>query len=248
LSLQLIVCVALAMMGLMDVSQGRFETADTWLGKAEAILRPDLEPASALLLQRGRGMEHLAQGRFEQALGVFRAAERLQIMLASPHSLTAQMHEWLVLTLAWTDLGGTRGRGRAVRRGPQVGRNAYGGRRCCLAYGDARAADEALEVVLAGEARVLHPGSLVEALLVHAMARDRLGDLHASEAAIKRALDLPESDGQLFPFVLMQPLDLLRRHPGQRTAHASLLSDTLDALAGLSVRPTPPRQRPRSRS
>jgi LuxR family maltose regulon positive regulatory protein len=35
----------------------------------------------------------------------------------------------------------------------------------------------------------------------------------------------------------MRPIDLLQCHPRQRTAHAALLSDILNALAGMAVRP-----------
>ena len=51
----------------------------------------------------------------------------------------------------------------------------------CLASGTD---DDFGAVVLAGTAPVLHSGSLVEALLVHATARDRLGDTRGAEAAI----------------------------------------------------------------
>jgi LuxR family transcriptional regulator, maltose regulon positive regulatory protein len=101
-----------------------------------------------------------------------------------------------------------------------------------LAEGDAIAADEALAAVLDGSARVLHSGSLVEALLVHAMTRDRLGDTSGAEDAIERALDVAEPDAQLFPFVLLLPRRLLDRHPRHQTAHAALLSDILNVLAG----------------
>jgi LuxR family maltose regulon positive regulatory protein len=99
LSQEPIVCVALTMMALMDVAQARLETAQGWLNRAEATLRPNVEPATALLLHRARGMLEFSQGRFEQALATFRAADRLQSLLVTPHALTAQMREWRVVTL-----------------------------------------------------------------------------------------------------------------------------------------------------
>ncbi len=83
--------------------------------------------------------------------------------------------------------------------------------------------------------RVLHSGSLIEALLVHAVACDRLGDTRAAESDVERALDLAEPDAQFFPFVLVRPRELLERHPRHRTAHAALLADVLDVLAGSSL-------------
>lgn len=72
---------------------------------------------------------------------------------------------------------------------------------------------------------------------MHAMACDRLGDTRAAEQDIERALELAEPDTQVFPFVLVQPRAPLERHSRQRTAHAALLSDLLDVLAGSSLQP-----------
>lgn len=239
LSTQPIVCVALAMTALMEVSTGRIEAARAWVERAEAVLRPDLEPATALLVQRGRGMVEFAQSHFEEALACFRSAERLQSMLIAPHALAAQMREWLVLTLL--RLGRTSAaREQVAEVSEEVAR--WGELRTAqalvlLANGDAQAADNALEAVLTGSIQVLHPGSLIEAHLVRALARDQLGNLRGSEAAVERALELAEPDAQIFPFVLVRPIHLLERHPRQRTAHAALLADILDVLAGSSVRP-----------
>ena len=106
-----------------------------------------------------------------------------------------------------------------------------------LADGNARAAAETLIDVLDGTLRVLHAGSLVEALLVHALACDRLGDSRGAEHDLERALEFAEPDGQVFPFVLIRPVELLQRHPRHRTAHAALLSDVLDVLAGSPLQP-----------
>ena len=45
-----IACIALATLGAAAVHQGRFEEAQYWLERAERALRPDLEPAEALLV------------------------------------------------------------------------------------------------------------------------------------------------------------------------------------------------------
>ncbi len=239
LSTQPILCVALAMMALMDVSSGHIERARAWVERAEAALRPDLEPATALLLQRACGMVEFAQGHFEEALTSFRSAARLQSMLVAPHALTAQMREWLVLTLL--RLGRTSEAHEQVAELPEEvsrwGETRTAQALVLLADGDAQAADDTLEAVIAGSLPVLHAGSLIEALLVRALARDQLGDARGCEAAVERALELAEPDAQTFPFVLVRPIDLLQRHPRQRTAHAALLADILDVLAGAPVRP-----------
>ena len=234
-----VLCVALAMMGLMDVAQGRFEAAQSWLDRADATVRADLEPATALLIQRARGMLHVGQGNLDRALAAFRLAERLQAMLLTPHPLMAQMREWLVLMLLRL---GRLGEARGVLDDFSDPEREWGEARTalaavCLAEGNAPAAAETFPEVLDGTVRVLHAGSLVEALLVHAMACDRLGDSRGAEHDVERALEIAEPDAQVFPFVLTRPVELLQRHPRHRTAHAALLADVLDVLAGSPLQP-----------
>src|SRR5207245_8975345 len=68
----------------------------------------------------------------------------------------------------------------------------------------------------------------------------------AAEASIARALERAERDGITLPFVTTPVHELLERHPRHRTAHAALLSDILDVLAGSSL-PAPAGQRPELR-
>jgi LuxR family maltose regulon positive regulatory protein len=77
-------------------------------------------------------------------------------------------------------------------------------------------------------------------------AEAALGDLDAAEASIERALERAEPDGIILPFVTTPVRELLERHPRHRTAHAALLSDILDVLAGSSL-PAPAGQRPELR-
>jgi LuxR family transcriptional regulator, maltose regulon positive regulatory protein len=63
---------ALAALGTVDVWQGRFDEADDWLERASQVVRPELEPATGLLLHRPRGRLCAARGRPEEA------ADRLQ--------------------------------------------------------------------------------------------------------------------------------------------------------------------------
>jgi LuxR family maltose regulon positive regulatory protein len=104
-----------------------------------------------------------------------------------------------------------------------------------LAEGDAHAAVDAVAPVLDGSAPVIRTFSVIQALLLDAVARDQLGETQAAESDIARALDLAEPDALIFPFVMTPPRDLLERHPRHRTAHAALLSDILDVLAGSSL-------------
>jgi LuxR family maltose regulon positive regulatory protein len=115
-----------------------------------------------------------------------------------------------------------------------------------LAVGNPHAALDALAPVLDGAAPVTHVSSLVHAVLLGAIAYDRVNEPRAAEVAVERALDLAEPDGILLPFVLTGARDLVERHARHRTAHAALLADVLALLCGLSPKPhgelTPPRR------
>jgi LuxR family maltose regulon positive regulatory protein len=71
-----------------------------------------------------------------------------------------------------------------------------------------------------------------QSFLLEAIARDALGDRGAAERALERALDIAEPDGTLLPFLLHPAPELIERHTGHRTAHASLIAEILSLLAG----------------
>ena len=89
--------------------------------------------------------------------------------------------------------------------------------------------------MLEGSAPALcEPAAAIEALLYAAAAHWELGDVRAAEASLERALGLAEPEGMLLPFALVPVRELLERHGGHRTAHATLLSKILDLLAGVA--------------
>ena len=57
--------------------------------------------------------------------------------------------------------------------------------------------------MLGGAAPVLGEYSVIQALLLDAVARERLGEPRAAEADVERALDLAEPDALIFPFVMI---------------------------------------------
>ena len=196
-----ITCIALATMGAADVHQGRFEEAQHWLDRAERALRPDLEPAEALLIHYARGMQHIGQGELDEALAALRAAERCQAKLAQtapPDRPDAAAHG-AYPTAPRRHGGGPGDAGRVLGGGPRVGRGRTAIAYLHLADGDAQAAVEVLAPVLAGHAPVVLEYSVVHALLLDAIARDLLGEPRAAEADIERALDLAEPDGEYLP-------------------------------------------------
>ena len=90
-----IVAMALGAFGGALASMGRFEEAEPWLDRAEA-LRPDAEPATGVVVQHRTGMLRAGQGRLQEALAAFRAAERM--LLPSQPFLVAQVRGALLLT------------------------------------------------------------------------------------------------------------------------------------------------------
>ena len=233
-----IACIALATAGAAAASQGRFEEAQYWLDRAGRALRSDLDPATALLVHLARGMQHVGQGRLDRALAAFLAAEQDQAKLVTPHALLIENRHpgGSHATTTWRHGYGPGDTGPPLRRGPPVGRGSAAIAALHVTEGDARAAVDVLAPVLAGVTPVILESSVVHALLLDAIAQDRLGRPLAREADIERALDLAESDVHIFPFVMTPARELLERHPRHRTAHAALLSEILDVLAGAAPR------------
>ena len=64
------------------------------------------------------------------------------------------------------------------------------------------------------------------------IARDALGDAGAARRALERALDLARPEGLLYPFLFNPAPGLLERHRRLSTAHATLISEILNVLAG----------------
>ena len=239
--------VAPATLAGIEVGQGRFEEAEHWLERAEQVLRPDVEPAAELLLHLVRGELLSAKGRDEEAIDAFRASERRQTLLVAPHALRVATRGFLAQALV--RVGDTASARATLAEMAEEDRD-WGESRAAfasldLAGGDAEAAVEVLAPVLDGSAPALTT-SPVQAFLLDALAREALGDLDAAEASIERALERAEPDGIILPFVTTPVHELLERHPRHRTAHAALLSDILDVLAGSSL-PAPAGQRPELR-
>ena len=229
-----IACIALGALGASAASHGRFDEAQEWLERAERALRPDLEPAEALLIHFARGMQYIGQGQFRDALAALRTAQQCQAKLAIPHLpivLTRQLRVHAYLRLG--DVTSARGMLAEFSEEDHGWGEARGAVAAChLAEGDARAAVDVLAPVLSGHAPVILEQSMITASLLDAAARDLLGETRTREDDIERALDLAEPGAQVFPFVMTPVRELLERHPRHRTTHASLLSDILDVLGG----------------
>ena len=78
-------------------------------------------------------------------------------------------------------------------------------------------------------------GWFVQSLLLEAIVRDEVGEAHAAEDALQRALGLAEHDRVLSPFLVDPIPELLERHASTATAHADLISEIFDLRAGLQA-------------
>jgi LuxR family maltose regulon positive regulatory protein len=227
--------IAYVALGITRLWQGRLEEAERWIGHADRTLPAEAEPAAGLMLHAARGLLERARGRDEEALAAFRAAGPLAELLRAPHALPMRMRVFLLQSLV---------RRGETRRAEQVLAELDARERetaemrtviaaLRLAQDDPQAATVALAPVLDGSVPVMEPQVwLVKALLQEAIARDRLGDTGAAERALERALDLAEPDGVLLWFLLHPAPGLLKRHRQYRTAHAALITEILNLLAG----------------
>jgi len=232
--------IAYSMLASVLVWQGRLEEAEPWVQRAERTLRAEAEPAAALSVHFIRGRIELARGRGDSALAAFRAAERLDALLASPHRLAMRTRAFRLFALV--DLGDIQRAEQALAelgeqdRGSGEVRMATAGLR--LAQRDPHAAVAVLAPVLDGSAPVGWSTWLIEAFLLEAIAQDALGDAAAAGQALERALDAAEPDLLLYSFLVHRAPGLLERHARQRTAHPALVAEILSLLAGQA--PAPP--------
>jgi LuxR family maltose regulon positive regulatory protein len=221
---------------------GRLDEAEAWVQRAERTVRAEADPAAALRVLYFRGQLELGRGRPAGALAAFRAAERL----AGPYPVARQIRAWLLHALV--RLGDTERAEQALAGLGEPDRDRGEMRSATavlrLAQHDPHAATAALAPVLDGSAPVIRPIWLAQAFLLEAIARDALGDQAAAGHALERALDQAEPDRALLWFLLHPAPGLLERHARQRTAHAALIAQILDLLAGNRPAPRPVGSRP----
>ena len=222
-------------LGVALLVQGRLEEAERSLEHAERTVRAEVEPTAGMRLHYGRGTLELARGRYAEALAAFRMAERVVKLLATQHTLAVRLRSHLLQTLV--QLGET-------RRAEQLLAETEGQEResgyiriavaaLRLAQDDPGAAIAALAPVIDGSAPLSNANLwVVQASLIDAIARDILGNAAAAGRSLERALDRAKPQGLLFPFLLHPAPDLLERHLRHGTAHAVLIAEILNVLAG----------------
>jgi LuxR family maltose regulon positive regulatory protein len=222
-------------LGVTEVAQGRLEEAERSLERAERTLRAEVEPAAGMRLHWGRGMLELARGRYPEALAAIGAAERLATLLVTEHTLARRGRSQRLQALA--KMGETRRVERALAEMDGADRDSGEIRVAAaalrLAQDDPQAAIAALAPVVAGAAALTNAHLwVVHAFLLDAIAHDAAGDAAGARRVLERALDLAKPEGLLYPFLVDPAPDLLERHRRHGTAHAVLIAEILNVLAG----------------
>jgi LuxR family maltose regulon positive regulatory protein len=227
-------------LGMTEVAQGRLEEAERSLERAERTLRAEVEPAAGMRLHWGRGMLELARGRYAEALTAIGAAERLATLLVTEHTLARRgRSHWLQ---ALVKMGETQRVERALAEMDDADRDSGEIRVAAaalrLAQDDPQAAIAALAPVVAGDAALTNAHLwVVHAFLLDAIAHDAAGDAVAARRVLERALDLARPEGLLYPFLVDRAPELLERHRRRGTAHAVMIAEILNVLAGRGPSP-----------
>jgi LuxR family maltose regulon positive regulatory protein len=233
-----VVVTGLAGAALSLLSLGRFDEAERSLERAVRAMRPGGEPGTELLVRHARGLLRLVGGAFEEALLAFQDAARIDARLAGRHAFSVVSRARLLQ--AQTAVGQVAEAHAALAGRPEEERDTsymrVSSAKIHLAEGDPQGAVDVLAPVMGRTAPSIHHSpATIEAAVLDAVAREQRGERRAATASLERALALAEPEGIILPFVLAPVKGLLERHPRHSTAHAALISDLLDVLAGSST-------------
>ena len=214
---------------------GRFDEGEQWLARAQRALRPEVSPGTHLAAHHARGLLRFGQGRLSDALDAFRSAEKMQAILSGQHALTVDLR--MRMALAQLRLGEPRAAKETLRRIAEDDLVRAEARIAAaaieLAHDRPEPAIELLAPVIEQTSPALHrKWAAIHSLLFDALARAHLGDARAREQSLERALELAEPESLILPFLIVPVQEVLREHPGHRTAHATFIAEVLDVLAG----------------
>jgi LuxR family maltose regulon positive regulatory protein len=230
------VAVAYIVLGTALMWRGRVDEAEHWLELGEHGLAQEPNPAAAVVLYACRQIVALVRGQPAQAMTYLRAAEQMEMSFATPHAWTKTLRMRVARLRVSIRLGETDQVEQSLdemdhdlRATPEM-RVILAELR--LAQDDPAGAAAAVAPIVDGALVVHAPLFEIQALLLEAIARDALRDPVAASRALERALDLAEPYGLLAMFLLYATPDLLKRQARLGTAHASLISEILNLLAG----------------
>jgi LuxR family transcriptional regulator, maltose regulon positive regulatory protein len=217
---------------------GDLAAAERYLDLAMAC-RP--EPAISGTIGLTRAVAARARGEPAAGLAILRGAQQELERLNGPYVLAASLRQWEARLLAATGrveearalLSTSDGPAPPSAATPAVQAELQ------LAEGDAASAVATLAPCLDGSASPPVAYQRLEALLLDAVARQRLGDLDAAATSLEQALQAAEPEGyrQIFWNLGEEVHALLLRHRQRGTAHLQLLTELLDQSA-FSALPT----------
>ena len=225
---------AFGMAGMALVMMGRFTDAERHFDRAEESLRAAADPGTEITIHHGRSLLRFGKGRFEQALAEASRAQGLEKLLAGEHVFSVEIRAraiQLQVRMGHIDSA------RVALADVAAQERKQAGMRIALAALHLQKDDPEKAVGALGPAINRSDGALyerrarVEALILDAAARARLGDRRAAQRSLERALDVAEPEGLILPFMIWPSRELLERHQKHRTAHAGFLATILDTLA-----------------
>jgi LuxR family transcriptional regulator, maltose regulon positive regulatory protein len=221
-------------LGTVTLYRGQLAEAESWLERAELVLRQFAHPTTAMMLHTRRALLEFARSRHTEAMTALRAAESIQDTLATQHMHATQAQALKLQILV--QIGEADLVQRALDEMDEDTRAAGEMRVVAaalrLAGDDPEGAAAALEPIFASAAPLEFSRWDILALLLSAAAENALGVVGGTARALERALDLAEPEGLLLPFMLHRVPELLERHARVRTTHASLISEILNLLSG----------------
>jgi LuxR family maltose regulon positive regulatory protein len=230
-----VAAAAFAIAGMVTVRLAWFDDAQQHLELAERALRGVREPSTELVLHHARGLLAFGQGRLDEAVAEFAHAQQMETWLVRSHLFAIELRSRILQ--AQVQAGDVEAARRTFEGFGTTERDQAGlhisTAVLALASDDPERALEAVAPVMAGAVASLHARwTQAEALLLIAIAHDRMGDRRASEDALEGALARVEPESMILPFAFFPVRELLERHPRHRTAHATLLATILGFLGG----------------
>ena len=221
------------------ISRGRLQEGEPWLDRAEQVLEGLPDPEASVSLPYVRGVLRFQQQRYKEAIEWFRnAGARSRGGVPAPHFLSSSARAWeLRARTRLGDLGPARS---ALAEADEAERGLVDWRNLAaclhLAEDKPKEAVEALAPVLDGSATAMHVNLEVEALVLEAIARDRLGQAAAAEEALEGALDLAGPERQVWTiFTVSGTRSLLERQPHHRTVHRALIAELLERFTRIET-------------
>ena len=225
--------ISYIVLGSATLWRGQLQEAAAWLERAERVRRPFAQPTAALMLHATQALLAFARGRHAEAIAAYRAVERIERLLVTPHIVGTRaqaLHLEILVQMSDTEQArqALAELSDAIRETIEM-RVVLATIR--VAQDDPEGATAALAPILDASTSAEDPRWEVQALVLEATARDALRDTGAASRALERALDLAEPD-LLLPFLLFPARELLERHSRLGTLHASLISEILNVLSG----------------